>query len=60
MSVKWHSSLTLQQSQNIENIQKTSLTIILGDNYTDYPAALEMTAFEELSVRRIFVSLKPP
>ena len=52
MSVVWHSSLTLQQSQKIENIQKTSLKIILGDNYIDYPAASEMTAFEELSVRR--------
>ena len=40
MSVVWHSSLTLQQSQKIEKIQKTS------------PAALEMTAFEELLVRR--------
>ena len=46
LSVVWHSSLTLQQCQKIENIQKTSLKIILGENYT------EMTAFEELSVRR--------
>ena len=52
LSVVWHSSLTLQQCQKIENIQKTSLKIILGENYIDYPAALEMTAFEELSVRR--------
>ena len=52
LSVVWHSSLTLQHSQKIENFQKTSLKIIIGDNYIDYPAALEMTTFEELSVGR--------
>ena len=52
LSAVWHSSLTLQHSQKIENIQKNSLKIILDDNYIDYPAALEMTAFEKLSVRR--------
>ena len=52
LSVVWNSSLTLQQTNKIENIQKTSLKIILGDNYIDYPAALEMTALEELSIRR--------
>ena len=52
LSVVWHSSLTVEQAHKIENIQKTSLKIILGDNYIDYPAALEMCAFEELSVRR--------
>ena len=52
LSVVWHSSLTAQQTNKIENIQKTSLKIILGDNFIDYPAALEMTALEELSIRR--------
>ena len=52
LSVVWHSSLTAQQTNKIENIQRTSLKIILGDNYVDYPAALEMTALEDLSLRR--------
>jgi hypothetical protein len=52
LSVVWHSSLTAQQTNKIENIQKTNLKIILGDNFIDYPAALEMTALEELSIRR--------
>ena len=52
LSVVWHSSLTAQQTNKIENIQRTSLKIILGDNYVDYPAALEMTALENLSLRR--------
>ena len=49
LSVVWHSSLTAQQTNKIENIQRTSLKIIVGDNYVDYPAALEMTALENLS-----------
>ena len=52
LSVVWHSSLTVQQTNKIENIQRTSLKIILRDNYVDYPAALEMTALQELSLRR--------
>ena len=36
----------------VKNIQKTSLKIILGDNFIEYPAALEMTGLEELSLRR--------
>ena len=52
LSVVWHSSLTAEQTNKIENIQRTSLKIILGDNYVDYPAALEMTALDELFLRR--------
>ena len=52
LSVVWHSSLTAHQTNKVENIQKTSLKIILGDNFIDYPAALEMTGLEELSLRR--------
>ena len=33
-------------------MQKTSLKVILGDNCIDYPAALEKTGLEELSLRR--------
>lgn len=52
LSVVWHSSLTAHQTNKIENIQKTSLKIILGDNYVNYPAALEMSGLEELFLRR--------
>ena len=50
--VVWHSSLTQEQAQKIENIQKTSLKIILGENYIDYPTALEWTGLKELFLRR--------
>ena len=51
-SVVFHSSLTQEQTKKIENIQKTSLKIILGDNFVDYPAACEMAGLEKLETRR--------
>ena len=52
VSAVWHSSLTVEQSNKIENIQKTSLKVILGQDYLDYPTALEWTGLSELFVRR--------
>ena len=51
-SVAFHSSLTVAQATDIERIQKTSLKVILGDSYVDYPAALEMTGLQTLHDRR--------
>ena len=50
-SVAFHSSLTVEQSNKIERIQKTSLKVILGEMYVDYPSALEMTGLDLLSAR---------
>ena len=52
MSVLWHGNLTLAQEQKVENIQKTSLKVLLAENYVDYPAALEMTGIKKLFLRR--------
>ena len=52
MSVAWHSSLTAEEEHKIENIQKTSLKIILGDNYVDYPTSLIDTGLKSLFERR--------
>ena len=52
LSVVWHSSLTVAQSHKIENIQKTSLKIILGENYVDYLSSCEVTGLKMLSERR--------
>ena len=38
-SVTFHSSLSVQQSNTLERIQRT---VILGDMYLDYNSALEM------------------
>ena len=51
-AVVFHSSLTQEQSNKIENIQKTSLKIILGDNFVDYSAACEMSGLRKLEDRR--------
>ena len=52
LSVVWHSSLTAAQSHKIENIQKTSLKIILADKYDHYESSCETTGLKFLSVRR--------
>ena len=50
--VVWHSTLTLQQSTDIENVQKLCLKIILGSEYTSYENALEFCQLERLNIRR--------
>ena len=51
-SVVFHSTLTGEQSNTIERIQRTCLKIILGEMYMDYSSALEMTGLDSLSDRR--------
>ena len=36
-SAVWHSTLTQEQSADIERVQKTTLKMILGDHYMGYP-----------------------
>ena len=40
-SVAFHSSPTIEQTNDLERIQKVCLKIILGDNFVDYSAALD-------------------
>ena len=51
-SAVFGTSLTVEQSRKLTNIEKTSLRIILQDNYISYEAALEMCALTSLSERR--------
>ena len=44
----WTSGLTVDESNQLERIQKCCLRIILGDSYIDYSAALEMTGLVTL------------
>ena len=55
--VVWHSSLTLEQKDDLELVQLVCLKVILGDNCVDYYAALEMTGLEELPIRREAICL---
>ena len=52
-SVAFHSSLTVEQSNRIERIQKICLRVILNDMYINYQAALEMTGLHTLFDRRV-------
>ena len=51
-SVLWHSTLTTAQSYNLERVQKTCIKVILGEEYVDYPSALEICGLETLQERR--------
>ena len=51
-SVVWHSTLTVTQNKDIENIQKLCLKIILGEDYSGYQNALELTELDRLNDRR--------
>ena len=51
-SVVWHSTLTEQQSMDLERVQKLWLKVILGDRYTSYEGALEVCELESLTKRR--------
>ena len=57
-SVAYHSSLTIEESNKLERIQKTSLKIILGHMYFDYESALEMCGITTLHARRTEICLK--
>ena len=51
-SVSFHSSLTDEQSRKLEGIQRTSLKVILGDEYESYHTALDILGLESLEIRR--------
>ena len=56
--VVWHSSLTEENKQNLERVQKCAVKIMLGKRYKDYESALELVDLENLSERREQLCLK--
>ena len=48
----WHGSISKQQSQQIERIQKRACRTILGTQYTTYMEALNLTGLQSLDDRR--------
>ena len=51
-AVVWHPGLTLENTTNIERVQKSALAIILGKEYINYESALLSLNLEKLSIRR--------
>ena len=54
----WHSSLNLENFQDLERVQKNALKIILQDDYISYSNALDLTALPTLFERRSTLCLK--
>jgi len=51
-SVVWHSSLTDENSEDLERVQKSAMKIILGNKYMDYRSALNYLQLDNLHDRR--------
>ena len=54
----WHSSLTKQNCNDIERLQKSSLKVILRNNYQSYKEALKFLNMDSLEKRREKINLK--
>ena len=54
----WHSSLTKENRQDLERVQKAALKVILGKEYKDYDDALKLTKLQSLEQRREVISLR--
>ena len=54
----WHSSLTKQNEEDLERVQKSAVRIILGKDYEKYDEALAEANLELLRDRRQELSLK--
>ena len=48
----WHSSLTVQNSEDIERIQKIGLKLILKEKYKNYQHAIDYLDLQSLKDRR--------
>ena len=51
-STIWFSSITIEEREDLERVQRVACKIILKDNYTDYISALEKLKLQNLSDRR--------
>ena len=51
-AIVWHSSLTIENSEDLERVQKNAMYIIMKDRYTGYENALKSLGLQTLSDRR--------
>ena len=56
--VVWHSSLTKENEEDLERVQKSAIRIILGRNFDDYSKALSEVNLDLLKNRRQELCLK--
>ena len=55
--VVWHSSISVEECNNIERVRKTALRIILKSDYQTYSVALKIACLPTLKERREQLSL---
>ena len=48
----WHSSITEEEVQDLERVQKSAVRVIMGDQYENYEDSLNELDIEELAIRR--------
>ena len=48
----WNHTITQEEAEDIERVQKIALKIILKEDYENYDNALDFTGLEKLSIRR--------
>ena len=48
----WHSSLTKENKDDLERVQKTALRVILGERFKTYKNALDLLDLQTLDERR--------
>ena len=53
--VVWHNSLTQENSDNLERVQKSAIRIILGQSFDDCEEALEKVELDSLKQHSVEV-----
>ena len=48
----WHSSLTQENTEDLERTQKSFAKLVLREKYKDYKSALDILGLETLAERR--------
>ena len=47
----WHHTITMEETEDLERVQKVALKMILKENYTNYDDALDSVGLENLQSR---------
>ena len=55
--VVWHSSLTCENSADLERVQKGAIRLIMGTKFDNYEKSLDLLRMKKLSERRTILSL---
>ena len=53
----WHSSLTKENSSDLDRVQKAAIRTIMGPDQSDYKTSLKELHMEELSKRKNSICL---